>query len=162
VWAFRLVFCALTWILVGGAQAGAFTDGDDVLMVQGAPDVIHYHPSPDHADRSWMIGVEWQATNHWLVGWSHFNNSFDQLCDYIYVGKSWTLDAVSPNLYLKLTGGVILGYEEPFENKIPFNNDGVAPGIVPGIGYKYRRLNAQVNLLGTAGLIITIGFDVLK
>ena len=69
---------------------------------------------------------------------------------------------MSPNLYLNLTGGVILGYEEPFENKIPFNNDGVAPGIVPGIGYKYRRLNAQVNLLGTAGLIITIGFDVLK
>ena len=158
----RLLVGLLTCAIAGAAQAGAFTDGDDVLMIQGAPDAIHFDSSPDHADHSWLIGVEWQAANRWLGGWSHFNNSFDQKCDYLYVGKSWTLDAVSPNLYFKLSGGVLLGYKEPYEDKIPFNNDGIAPGIVPAIGYKYERFNAQVNVLGTAGLIITVGFDILK
>jgi hypothetical protein len=158
----RLFVGLLTYAIAAGAQAGVFTDGDDVLMIQGSPDVIHFDPSPEHTDHSWLIGIEWQAGNRWLAGWSHFNNSFDQRCDYIYVGKSWTLDSVSPNLYVKLTGGVVLGYKEPYEDKIPFNNDGVAPGIIPAIGYKYERFNAQVNLLGTAGLMITVGFDILN
>ena len=63
----------------------------------------------------------------WLAGASHFNNSFDQKCQYLYFGKYWPLESIDSNLYFKLSGGVLLGYKEPYENKIPFNHNGVAP-----------------------------------
>ena len=161
-----LWFVALTLFAAGSTQAGLFEEGD-ILMVQAAPDAIHFDPSPEHADHSWLVGLEWQSSSRWLVGASYFNNSFDQKCEYIYFGKSWPLDFISDNqyvknLYFKLTGGILLGYKEPYEDKIPFNNDGVAPGIVPGLGYKFNDFNVQVNLLGGAGLIFTFGYDLIK
>ena len=135
---------------------------DDLLMVQGAPDVIHYSKDDEHADHSWLVGVEWQNAGRWLAGWSYFNNSFDQKCHYIYGGKSWPIEAVHPSVYFKLTGGVVLGYDEPYEDKIPLNNNGVAPGIVPALGVKYDRFSVQLNVLGTAALMFTLGFDLIR
>ncbi len=142
-------------------EAGVFQE-NDLIMVQGAPTAIHFDKDDEHTDWSWLIGVEWQSDRRWLAGWSYFNNSFDQKCNYIYGGKQWSIDALHPSLYVKLTGGVVLGYKEPYEDKIPFNHDGVAPGIVPALGFKYKRASVQMNLLGTAGLMFTFGFDVLK
>jgi hypothetical protein len=159
-------FFALALLTVGSARAGLFEEGD-ILMVQVAPDAIHFDPSPEHADWSWLVGLEWQSPSRWLVGASYFNNSFDQKCQYYYFGKSWPLDFISDNdffknLYFKLTGGILLGYKEPYENKIPFNHNGVAPGAVPGLGYKYGDFNVQLNLLGGAGLMFTFGYDLFK
>lgn len=147
----------------GGVRADIFVPGD-LLMLQAAPGAIHYSSSPDHAKFSWLVGLEWQSPERWLVGGAYFNNSFDQKCQYYYVGKSWTLDFISDNelfksLYFKLTGGLLLGYKEPYEDKIPFNNNGVAPGIVPGLGYKYENFSVQLDALGTAGLMFTFGYD---
>jgi len=124
--------------------------------------VIHYNSSSDHVDYSWLVGVEWQRANRWLVGFSYFNNSFGQKSQYLYGGKSWTLDSISRNLYFKLTGGIVAGYKEPHENALPINYHGVGPVIIPGIGYKYERFNMQLNLLGAAGLMVTVGYDVLR
>lgn len=153
----------LALLAAGGVRADIFVPGD-LLMLQAAPGAIHYSSSPDHAKFSWLVGLEWQSPERWLVGGAYFNNSFDQKCQYYYVGKSWTLDFISDNeffksSYFKLTGGLLLGYKEPYEDKIPFNNNGVAPGIVPGLGYKYENLNVQLNALGTAGLMFTFGYD---
>lgn len=161
-----LWFVILALLTVGAARSSIFEEGD-VLMVQVAPDAIHFDPSPEHADFSWLVGVEWQFPSQWLVGASYFNNSFDQKCQYYYFGKSWPLDFINDseyfkNLYFKLTGGVLLGYKEPYEDKIPFNNNGVAPGIVPGLGYKFGDFNVQMNLLGGAGIIFTFGYDLIK
>lgn len=146
--------------------AGLFEEGDG-LMLQAAPGVIHFNPDPDHTKYSWLVGLEWQSASRWLVGASYLNNSFDQKCEYLYVGKSWPLDVVSDsalfkNLYFKLTGGLLLGYKEPYEDKIPFNHNGVAPGLVPSLGYQYGDFNVQLNLLGGAGLMFTFGYNVLK
>ena len=153
-------------LMMGSAHANLFEEGD-ILMIQAAPDAIHFNSSPEHADYSWLIGVEWQSPSRWLVGASYFNNSFDQKCQYYYFGKSWPLDSISDNqyfknMYFKLTGGVLLGYKEPYEDKIPLNNNGIAPGIVPGLGYKFGDFNVQINLLGGAGLMFTFGYDLIK
>ena len=161
-----LWFVILTLLAAGSARSSIFEEGD-VLMVQAAPDAIHFNPSPEHADYSWLVGAEWQFPSQWLVGAAYFNNSFDQKCQYYYFGKSWPLDLISDNeylknMYFKLTGGILLGYKEPYEDKIPLNNNGVAPGIVPGLGYKFGDFNVQLNLLGGAGLMFTFGYDLIK
>lgn len=161
-----LWFVALTLLATDGVQAGIFEEGD-ILMVQAAPNVIHFDPDPDHADYSWLVGLEWQSPSRWVAGAAYFNNSFNQKCEYIYFGKSWPLDFISDheifkNLYFKLTGGILLGYKEPYEDKIPFNNNGVGPGAIPALGYKFGDFNVQLNLLGGAGLMFTLGYDLFK
>ena len=154
-----MVLSAL-WVVSPG-QAAVFEDGD-LLMVQVAPGVIHFDSDPQHADYSWLVGLEWQSSSRWLVGAAYFNNSFDQKSQYLYFGKSWPLDFISPRVYFKLTGGLLLGYKEPYEDKIPINKDGVGLGALPALGYKYGDFNVQVNLLGTAGLMFTVGYDLFK
>ena len=148
-------------LATGSVRADIFAEGD-LLMVQAAPGVIHFDSDPEHAKYSWLVGLEWQAPSRWLAGASYFNNSFNQKCQYLYLGKSWPLESIDENLYFKLTGGVLFGYKEPYEDKIPLNNNGVAPGAVPGIGYKYGDFNVQLNLLGGAGLMFTFGYNILK
>jgi hypothetical protein len=109
-----------------------------------------------------MVGIEWQRPSRWLAGFTYFNNSFDQKSQYIYGGKVWSQRDSGQGWYFKLTAGVILGYEEPYEDKIPYNHNGVAPGIVPALGYKVDRASMQFNLLGTAGLMITFGYDAFR
>ncbi|MDG4553903.1 MAG: hypothetical protein P9E24_06605 [Candidatus Competibacter sp.] len=154
-------FAALALLATGVVRAGLFDEGG-VLMVQGAPGVIHFSHDPEHADYSWLVGAEWQTPSRWVVGAAYFNNSFDQKCQYYYFGKFWPLESIDGNLYFKLTGGVLLGYKEPYENKIPYNHDGVAPGAVPGLGYRFGDFNVQLNLLGTAGAMFTVGYDLFK
>ena len=131
-------------------------------MIQASPDVIHFTSSPEHASHSWLVGVEWQQPSRWLAGYSYFNNSFGQKSHYGYVGYWWPLTEKHPNWYVKLTGGVILGYKEPYEDKIPFNHDGIALGVIPALGFKMDRFNAQVILLGTAGIMVTVGYDLVR
>lgn len=151
----------LALLAVGESQSRLFEDGD-LLMVQVAPGVIHFNPDPDHADYSWLVGLEWQSPSRWVAGAAYFNNSFDQKSQYLYFGKSWTLDPISSRLYFKLTGGLLLGYKEPYEDKIPINSNGVGLGAAPSLGYKYGDFNVQLNLLGTAGLMFTFGYDLFK
>ena len=160
-----LWFVALTLLAAGSARAGLFEEGD-VLMVQAAPDAIHFDPSPEHADYSWLVGLEWQSPSRWLVGASYFNNSFDQHCQYYYFGKSWPLDFISDNqyvknLYFKLTGGILLGYKEPYEDKLPLNNAlGVGLTLVPAIGWQRGNIGFAAALTGSAiTLRVSYTFD---
>ncbi len=157
----RRLLPLLALLAAGASQANVFEDGD-LLMVQVAPGVIHYSHDPDHADYSWLVGLEWQSASRWLAGAAYFNNSFDQKSQYIYFGKSWPLDSIYENLYFKLSGGLLLGYKEPYEDKIPINRDGVGLGAAPSIGYKFGDFNVQLNLLGTAGVMFTFGYDLIK
>lgn len=157
-----MIAVGITASPLGGAATPEPDGPGEIVMVQAAPGVIHFDPDPDHAKHSWMMGVEWQRPSRWLAGYTYFNNSFDQRSHYIYGGKLWSLRESGQGWYLKLTGGVILGYKEPYEDKIPYNHNGIAPGIVPGLGYKLDRTSVQVNLLGTAALMITFGFDLFR
>lgn len=142
--------------------AGETSAGDRVIL-QLAPDVVHYNHSPNHAKTSWLIGSEYVRQDGWLAGYAYFNNSFDQKSHYMYGGRTWKLGGEESSYwYLKLSGGVIVGYRKPYEDKIPFNHRGVAPAIVPGIGYQYGRFSLQMNMLGVAGLMFTLGYDISR
>jgi len=156
-----LIAALLLLLVAHSARSDIFEEGGR-LMLQVAPGVIHFDPDPEHTDYSWLVGLEWQSPSRWLVGASYFNNSFNQKSQYFYFGKSWPLNSISENLYFKLTGGLLLGYKEPYEDKIPLNNDGIAPGAVPALGYKYGDFSFQLNLLGSSALMFTFGYDLLK
>lgn len=148
--------------LTAGAAESTLDSSGDVIMVQAAPTVIHFDYNPNYVKYSWLVGVEWQRPSRWLAGYSYFNNSFDQKCHYLYGGKWWRLGEDDSNWYFKLTGGLIIGYKDQYEDRLPINYNGNGPVIVPAVGYKVNRFNVQANLLGVGGLMITVGYDLFR
>lgn len=116
----------------------------------------HFDPDPDHVDNQKMLGLESQMKNQWVFGLAIFDNSFGQNSQYLYTGYKWDLLG-SQHWYFKLTGGLLHGYKEPYDEKIPLNGLGVAPAIVPTLGFQYKFFVAEANLGGLAVLTITAG-----
>jgi len=116
----------------------------------------HFDPEPDHNNDQNMLSVEAVLSNDWLVGATVFDNSFDQPSQLVFAGKRWTIGG-SEDWYLKLIGGLLHGYKEPYENKIPMNGLGVAPVLIPTLGFRYRSLVAEANLGGLAVVVFTVG-----
>lgn len=117
----------------------------------------HFDPDPDHVNDQNLVGLEAQFRNRWLAGVAVFDNSFGQDSQFLYVGKSWPI-AGSEHFYFKLMGGLLHGYKEPYEDKIPLNGLGIAPAIVPAVGARYRWLFGEINLGGLAVVTVTGGF----
>jgi hypothetical protein len=135
----------------------------EAVMLQVSPRVIHFDPEPEHVEWSWLLGVEWQRpASRWHLGFSYFNNSFGQKSQFFYAGYVWKLSERNPNWYLKLSGGLLHGYKEPYEDKVPFNHNGYSPGLIPALGYKWERWNVQLVAVGTAGALVTVGYDVIR
>lgn len=116
----------------------------------------HWDSDPDHTNHQKLIGPEIEFQNDYMVGLAIFKNSFDQSSQFLYIGKTWRLFRTDW-LYFKLVGGLLHGYKEPFEDKIPFNGLGVAPAILPSFGIRYKRVMAEVQIAGTAAITITAG-----
>jgi hypothetical protein len=129
-----------------------------------APYVYHYSNDPKHNDKPWLTGMEWEPPGSWLdYGAVYFRNSFDQPSVYAYVGKRWFPFVYDDQgIYLKITGGPLYGYRGQYEHKVPFNHDGLAWAIIPGVGYQYGAVDAQLVFLGSAALLVTFGYDFLK
>jgi hypothetical protein len=153
---------AVSPLLLADTTSADYGPTGNIITIQAAPGVIHFNPSEDHTDYSWLVGIEWQHPSRWVAGYSYFNNSFGQKCQYYYGGRWWRLSEGNPNWYWKLTGGLLVGYKEPHEDAVPFNHNGYSPGIVPAVGYKWNRFNVQLNILGTAGLMVTVGYDLIR
>ena len=149
--------CAFTWT----ARADVFADGDQ-LMLQIGPYVYHHDNDTDHNNEPMLVGVEWESASRWEIGASYFKNSFDQPCVYLYAGKRWFLRSGDEGFFVKLTGGPLYGYKDPYEDKVPLNDNGLGFAIIPGIGYQYKRANAQLVILGTAAVMLTFGYDIWK
>ena len=116
----------------------------------------HFDSDPDHVNHQKLIGIEAVCENDWLFGAAFFNNSFGQSTQLVYAGKSWPLFA-SKFWYVKLMGGLVHGYEKPYEDKIPLNGLGTAPVILPSLGFRYKRVFIETNIAGTAAVTITGG-----
>jgi hypothetical protein len=117
----------------------------------------HFSYDPRHNDHQALMDLEYWREDNWLAGASWFRNSFKQPTQYLYVGKLWRPFDTQPQVYVKLTGGVIHGYKDEFRDKIPFNKSGYAPGIIPSIGYSGRRFTGEFVLFGTSGVMFTFG-----
>jgi hypothetical protein len=116
----------------------------------------HWDPEPDHTNHQKLIGPELVFENDYLVGLAIFRNSFDQPSQFLYIGKTWRLFR-SDYFYFKLVGGLLHGYKEPYEDKIPFNGLGVAPAILPSFGFRYKYIMLEAQIAGTAAITITGG-----
>ena len=88
-----------------------------------------------------------------FCGMAVFTNSFGQGSTYVYVGKQWDGILGNPKLFSKVSAGLIWGYRNEHQDAIPFNRYGIAPAIIPSLGYAFTPNElGQVFLLGTAGL----------
>lgn len=148
-------FAALLGILVMPGVALA-EDGPRWLL-QTSIYTTHFRPSPQHNDSQKLINLEYQRPDQFVVGAAAFDSSFGQPVQYVYFGKLWRPIKSQPLMHVKLTGGLIHGYTDEYSDKIPFNSNGIAPGIIPSIGISGRHLSGEVVIFGTAGLMATIG-----
>ena len=167
----KLLTCLLALALSSlsfqaGAQAkekSAWTDGFDLSLRDGDHLSIMYSPYTNHFTRSdehkyvWLIGVERERADGALSGISYFSNSFGQPSAYIFPwGQTYRDIGNVSGLYAKWTAGLIYGYKDPYENKVPLNSNGYSPGLIPALGYEVDGWQAQVNLLGTAGIMFQV------
>jgi hypothetical protein len=128
------------------------------LYVYSSLYTTHYDPDPDHVNSQNMLGFESQSNDNRVMGLAVFDNSFGQASQYLYLGRKWRAFS-SDRWYYKLTGGLLNGYEEPYEDKIPLNGLGVAPILVPTLGYKGKSFAVEFSQLGLAAGMLTAGFS---
>lgn len=165
-------------IFVPAAHAtGLFKPGDGLLF-QTSVWTKHYSPEPDHINTQRLINFEyyfaqtpkvidstlektlsWRDEIRWLAGIGTFKNSFGQQSTYVYGGGRYDYP-LGDNIvaYAKLTAGLLHGYRGEFKDKIPFNDLGVAPIILPGLGVQYRRVNVELVPFAAAGVMLNVGF----
>ena len=62
--------------------------------------------------------------------------------------------------YIKLTAGALHGYSGQYQGKIPLNSSGVAPAIIPSVGYCVGRYCGEFALLGLNAALLTIGMTI--
>jgi hypothetical protein len=158
---FSWLVCACPNLLAGDAGAVAETTDGGGWQIDGWSLSVslytkHFDPEPEHVNNQKLIGPEVYFKNGWLGGFAVFDNSFGQPSEYVYMGYAWPLWK-SPHWYVKLTGGLLHGYKDEHEDKIPLNDLGVAPAIVPSLGFRYKHLMLEAHLGGLAVITFTGG-----
>jgi hypothetical protein len=120
----------------------------------------HFHYDPAHVKYPKLIYGEYHLSDQWLVGAAAFDNSFGQASEAIFGGWRWRPFPELQPLYVKVLGGIIHGYHGQYRDKIPFNHSGVAPVIIPSVGYCISRVCSELVVLGGAGLLLTLGVTI--
>ena len=117
----------------------------------------HYNYDPAHNNTQNLILGEWNITEQWLAGAASLHNSFNQPTHYVYGGYRFRpLQNLQP-FYLKISAGIIHGYKDEYQDKIPFNSSGYAPVIIPTLGYCLNRVCSELVFFGAAGVMATLG-----
>ena len=155
--------CSLALVAVGDAGAQSAQVAGDIeaaarnrWLLQTSIYTRHFHPDVQHVNHQRLVNLEYQRADDWLAGAAFFRNSFGQPSEYLYLGKLWRPFSEQA-VHVKLTGGLLHGYRGEFRDKIPFNKSGVAPVLLPSIGYSTRRFTSEFILFGTNGLMFTLG-----
>jgi hypothetical protein len=117
-----------------------------------SPYTLHWHSSTEHKPVR-LIAMDSHLAGGRFCGLAVFSNSFGQPSAYGYVGQQWNNMFGNPKLYTKVSAGFIYGYKGKHKDAIAFNQMGIAPAIIPSLGYAFTpKDSAEVFLLGTAGL----------
>ena len=136
----------------------------DRMYFQFAYYTWHFHYDPDHQqsylgdfeyrfDKTWLGG-------QWIGGFSLFQNSFGQFSQYVYGALQWRPWEEHPAAYVKVSAGLLHGYAGEYKDKIPFNDYGTAPAIIPSVGYCWNRYCGEFVLLGLNAALFTVGVTV--
>ena len=124
-----------------------------------SPYTLHYRYSEEHKP-VYAIGIERQSDDRWLAGGAYFSNSFGQPSAYVYVGHRSEIMAEHPELFFQWSLGVIYGYVGKYQDKVPMNVKGFAPGAVVSLGWQLdRHASVSVHALGDAGLMLQLAYD---
>lgn len=145
----------------GMAQAGVPAAQPDFWRLAVTPYTLHFKPDDDNQREAvYGIGIERQRSDKWLWGGTYFSNSFGQPSGYLYVGQRRSgLLQIEP-LFWQWTAGLLYGYKEPFEDKVPLNVNGFSPGAVLSLGWQFTpQFGVQANLLGTAAVMLQLSID---
>lgn len=148
---------ALAWLvaaLLPAANAAAFEI--DHWRLQTSALTRHFHPDPSHNEHQHMVDLEMWRADNWHYGAAFFYNSYNQPCQYVYAGKAWEVGN-SDLWYTRITFGLMHGYTGEYQDHIPLNQLGTAPVFVPSLGFHYRAVVGEFQLLGLAGAMITLG-----
>ncbi len=129
----------------------------NVYRLQLSPYTHHYRFDAEHRDVM-MIGLEKESPDADLVGVTLFRNSFGQESLYAYPwGHVYRSIGGFQPVSFKWTAGLIYGYVDSFQDKVPLNFKGFSPGLIFGLAYEFRRgWSAQVNFLGTAAAMFEV------
>jgi hypothetical protein len=120
-----------------------------------SPFTHHWHSSNEHKPVK-LIAMDSHLAGGRFCGLALFTNSFGQPSAYGYVGQQWNNLFDNPKLYTKVSAGFIYGYKGKHKDAIAFNQYGIAPAIIPSLGYAITpKDSTEVFLLGTAGLTFT-------
>lgn len=165
-------YLLLSLLLAGlplGAQAESFVDriidpieellepveAEPYWLVQVSVYTRHFHPKPHHNNHQELFGIERNRDDSYVWGAATFMNSFDQRSVIAYAGKRF--DYPGTPFYSRLTFGLIHGYRGEYQDKVPFNNLGVGPVILPSIGVHYKGVQSDVVFLGLNAGLVTLG-----
>jgi hypothetical protein len=143
------------------ANPDSTADSGDYWRLMASPYTVHYHKDNEgEHEPVYMIGLERQRNDGWLWGGVYFSNSFGQPSGYVYVGEKVINFSRWDKLFFQWTAGVLYGYKEPYEDKVPFNYKGFSPGVTVGLGWQFtREFSVQAVALGAAGLMIQFAID---
>ena len=135
-----------------------YDDNDTFYVMAGA--YAHFEDDDDYEDAPILASIEIIKPNNHLYGLALFNNSYGQFSQYLYFGKIYKFDDVFNGLRAKVSAGLIHGYRGEFEDNLLLNEElGVAPAIVPGIGYQRKRWGIDLYLLGDQAIFLGIGYQ---
>ncbi|BDU58794.1 hypothetical protein LMORI2_17760 [Limnohabitans sp. MORI2] len=138
--------CPDSLAVEGGAKA------DKTWDLTLSPFTHHWHSSSEHKPVK-LVALDRHVSGGRFCGLALFTNSFGQPSAYGYVGQQWNNILGNPQLFTKVSAGFIYGYRGKHKDAIGFNSAGIAPAIIPSLGYAFNpKESAQAFLLGTAGV----------
>jgi hypothetical protein len=149
-----LLACALPCLAETGTP---LIDDPYSFNLQTSVATRHFHPSPTQNNHQDLLNLEWNYQKDMLVGAATFRNTFRQQTELVYWGAKFRPVDSTPDLYIKVVGGLIHGYEGQYRDKIPFNGSGTAPAIIPAVGYCYKQVCSELIVFGAAGAMATAG-----
>jgi hypothetical protein len=154
--AIALLAVPLAIVLVVPAPPALASEG---VRVAYTPRVFHVTQDDDYVDWNHVVALEFITPRHvfWGADRTHFgasvfDNSYGQFSQSIYAGLEWDWrPALGGELFYSLSPGLIHGYKEPHEDKLPLNKAlGVGITLVPAIGWQRDALGFAVSLNGSA------------
>lgn len=136
----------------------------------------HFNPRPEHHNTQQFKGIERYGANYFsrelenaspslrtstpLLGFAYFRNSYDQGTVYAYTGyRKPLLYNYEAQIYAKVTAGLIHGYRDRYRGRIPFNQLGIAPAVIPSVGVQYKRANMEMIFFSLSGVMLNIGYS---
>ena len=133
----------------------------DYWRLMGSPYTLHYRKDEEGVhEYVYMVGLERQRSDGWVWGGVYFSNSFGQPSGYVYVGEKVIGFSRWDKLFFQWTAGLLYGYKDPYEHKVPFNHNGFSPGATVSLGWQFtRQFSMQAIALGTAGVMFQMAWD---